>query len=95
MERLLVLCGNSSLMFGTLTSSTSGVSASSLPPVTCLTNSSSLRLLSTRSPSPSSWNGGGLEMTGWPIGPGAPLVGPLIVGRCWPILTGIGDVTLR
>jgi hypothetical protein len=80
---------------GALTSSTSGVSASSEPPVTWRTSSSSLRLLSTRSPSPSSWKGGGREITGWPIGPGAPLVGPLIVGRCWPMLTGMGDVTLR
>lgn len=34
-------------------------------------------------------------MTGCPMGPGAPLVGPLIVGRAWPMCTGAGDVTLR
>lgn len=80
---------------GTLTSSTSGVRASSEPPVTWRTSSSSLRLLSTRSPSPSSWNGGGRGMTGWPIGPGAPFVGPLIVGRDWPMCTACGDVTFK
>jgi hypothetical protein len=34
-------------------------------------------------------------MTGWPMGPGAPFEGPLIVGRAGPILTGLGAVTLR